>query len=279
MADEAKIQQYVLLAKGARGRAIVDLITKATSEPGLFGFGELLAVPSVQEIKSGEHAAHFNLLQLFAYGTCEDYKGSAGSLPPLNPQQQLKLKQLTVVSLALKVKVISYAQLQAVLGIPTVRELEDFIITECCYTSVIKGKLDQRASCLLIHDAIGRDVRPEQLAELEAGLAAWTSTAEALLGALEQRMAFAASEAEAAARKKEAVEAAAEEMKKNLKAELDLARTGDMYLDDAYMDMEDERMDRLGGGGGHAPVHHGGPGDRAERTDRAAAGRPKRRLR
>ena len=31
--------------------------------------------------------------------------GNASSLPPLNEQQQLKLKQITLVSLALKVKV------------------------------------------------------------------------------------------------------------------------------------------------------------------------------
>lgn len=47
--DESKIQQYVLLAKGARGKALADLITRATSEPNLFVFGELLDVPSIQE--------------------------------------------------------------------------------------------------------------------------------------------------------------------------------------------------------------------------------------
>ena len=48
--DESKIQQYLLLAKNARGRAACDLISKATSEPGLFGFSELLSVPSIQEV-------------------------------------------------------------------------------------------------------------------------------------------------------------------------------------------------------------------------------------
>jgi COP9 signalosome complex subunit 7 len=49
-ADEsAKIEQWLALAKGARGRAIADLIAKATAEPGLFGYAELLAAPSIQE--------------------------------------------------------------------------------------------------------------------------------------------------------------------------------------------------------------------------------------
>jgi hypothetical protein len=36
------------------------------------------------------------------------------------------------------------------LDIPTVRELEDFIIAECFYTNVIKGKLDQKQRCLQV---------------------------------------------------------------------------------------------------------------------------------
>lgn len=124
MADDAKIQQFVLLAKGARGRAIVDLIGKATSEPGLFGFGELLAVPSVQEvgvgrspcfghvyrsgphgdlnvptcmlcaqIKAGEFAPHYNLLQLFAYGTWADYKGGDSTACCLSWCMTVELKR------------------------------------------------------------------------------------------------------------------------------------------------------------------------------------------
>ena len=55
--DESKIQQYVLLAKGARGRGLLDLISKATSEPGLFTFGELLDVPTIADVGDTPHAA------------------------------------------------------------------------------------------------------------------------------------------------------------------------------------------------------------------------------
>lgn len=47
---EEKIEQYRLLAKGTRGRALVDLVQKATREPGLFAFGEILDVESVKEV-------------------------------------------------------------------------------------------------------------------------------------------------------------------------------------------------------------------------------------
>ena len=50
MATDVRLQQYILLSKGARGRAVAELINKATSEPGLFCFGELIDAPSVNEV-------------------------------------------------------------------------------------------------------------------------------------------------------------------------------------------------------------------------------------
>ena len=50
MEGAAKLEQYLLLAKGARGRAVADLILKVTAEPGVYAFGELLDVPSVKEV-------------------------------------------------------------------------------------------------------------------------------------------------------------------------------------------------------------------------------------
>lgn len=118
-------------------------------------------------------------------------------------------------------QVIPYEALQQQLDIPTVRQLEDFIITEGFYTNIIAGKLDQKKACLQVcawyalgddlikwvvcttwftltdkcvlfptlcglahrssyhllhtqvHNSIGRDVQPEQLPELEAGLQNW----------------------------------------------------------------------------------------------------------
>ena len=49
----------------------------------------------------------FNVLHACAYSPCKspDPAAAGGSLPPLNPHQANKLKQLTLVSLALNVKV------------------------------------------------------------------------------------------------------------------------------------------------------------------------------
>ena len=52
MADnESKVEPFLLLAKNARGLALVDLIGKCTAEPGLFTFGEILSLPGVQEVR------------------------------------------------------------------------------------------------------------------------------------------------------------------------------------------------------------------------------------
>lgn len=48
---EDVMMQYLLLAKGARGRALMELISRATSDPMLFAFGELLDVPTVSEVR------------------------------------------------------------------------------------------------------------------------------------------------------------------------------------------------------------------------------------
>jgi len=104
--DDAKIQQYLLLAKSTKGRGLADLIVKATEDPGLFAFAELLATPSVQEVrgaalpascaacavqgsdivldlaptlqlKKGEHALFVALLELFCYGTWAHAQGES----------------------------------------------------------------------------------------------------------------------------------------------------------------------------------------------------------
>lgn len=50
MDNAAKVEQFLLLAKNARGLALADLIGKATAEPGLFTFGEIMSMPAAQEV-------------------------------------------------------------------------------------------------------------------------------------------------------------------------------------------------------------------------------------
>ena len=45
-------EQFVLLAKSAKGPAVVELIKQVLSAPGIYVFGELLTMPTVQEVST-----------------------------------------------------------------------------------------------------------------------------------------------------------------------------------------------------------------------------------
>jgi COP9 signalosome complex subunit 7 len=53
MENDAKIQAFLLLGKNVKGRSCAELIAKATSEPGLYNFGELWDLPGVQDVGCG----------------------------------------------------------------------------------------------------------------------------------------------------------------------------------------------------------------------------------
>lgn len=95
-----KLEPFLLMSKSAKGAAAAKLILDATGSPGVFVFGELLDVPSIQEVRvrscepgegadrtlptqlsrNEQYVGHYRLLQLFAYGTYDDYL-SASNLP------------------------------------------------------------------------------------------------------------------------------------------------------------------------------------------------------
>ena len=56
-----------------------------------------------------------------------------------------------------------YDQLMQELDVANVRELEYFLINECMYTGIVRGKLDQLRRCFEVQFAAGRDLRPDQL--------------------------------------------------------------------------------------------------------------------
>ena len=68
------LEQFLLLAKSAKGSAVAELIRHATEASGVYVFGELLECKCVEEIRNGPHASSVNLLEIFAYSTYEDYK-------------------------------------------------------------------------------------------------------------------------------------------------------------------------------------------------------------
>lgn len=67
------LEQFLLLAKSAKGPAVVELIKHATEANGVYVFSELLECGCVTEIRDGPHSSSVRLLEIFAYSTYEDY--------------------------------------------------------------------------------------------------------------------------------------------------------------------------------------------------------------
>lgn len=68
---------------------------------------------------------------------------------------------------------ISYAVLMEELDIPTVRQLEDFLINDCIYTGLVKGRLNQKEKLLRVEECSPRDVRRPDLPLVLAGAKEW----------------------------------------------------------------------------------------------------------
>lgn len=47
-----KLESFLLLAKGTKGRALCDLVVKATGESGMYEFGELVELATAKEVSS-----------------------------------------------------------------------------------------------------------------------------------------------------------------------------------------------------------------------------------
>ncbi len=50
------MEQFVLLAKSAKGAAAVELVKQALAAPGVYVFGELLDAPNIKEVKVFTHS-------------------------------------------------------------------------------------------------------------------------------------------------------------------------------------------------------------------------------
>lgn len=72
------LEPFLALSKHANSpRAAADLITQATSAPNTYVFAELLQTPNIQSLLgSEEYASYLTLLEIFAWGTWGDYKGT-----------------------------------------------------------------------------------------------------------------------------------------------------------------------------------------------------------
>ncbi|KAK0503470.1 hypothetical protein EDD18DRAFT_633448 [Armillaria luteobubalina] len=210
----ARLEPFLLMAKSMKGAAAAKLIQDATSAPGVFVFAELLDLPNILELEKIEHHRKFlSLLQLFAYRTYQDYLQHRDELPPLNQAQIIKLKHLSIVTMATEKRILPYSDLLKALDMPTVRELEDLII-DAIYLDILRGKLDQKEGQLEVEYTMGRDLEPGKLESVLAALQDWAAATSSVLATLDSKIVQISSETTAAKKRQEEYELA---LQSNLK--------------------------------------------------------------
>ncbi|CAN6981987.1 unnamed protein product, partial [Brassica rapa subsp. trilocularis] len=239
------IDELVRRASTCNGEALLPIIIEATSHPSLFAFSEILALPNVAQLEGSTHSVYVDVLRLFAHGTWADYKCNASRIPHLSPDQILKLKQLTVLTLAESNKVLPYDTLMAELDVTNVRQLEDFLINDCMYAGIVRGKLDQLKRCFEVPFAAGRDLRPGQLGNMLHTLSNWLNTSENLLGSIQDKIKWADNMSEIDKKHRKEAEEGVEEVKKSLSMKGDIDSRGHKEIfgePSGVMDYEEDRI-------------------------------------
>ncbi|KAF2820741.1 hypothetical protein CC86DRAFT_304514 [Ophiobolus disseminans] len=201
------LEPFLALSKSATSpRAASDLISQATSAPNTYVFAELLQKPNIQSLRtSEEYASYLTLLEIFAWGTWEDYKAQP-NLPKLSAQQHKKLLLLSLLPLSSSHSTLTYKHLQTALDLPTTRALEE-LITTAIYTGLLTATLDPANSRISVTSVAPlRDLAPGSLPALQSTLQSWSQRCDTALADLETQVAKVKQEAvdrEKVRRKKE----------------------------------------------------------------------------
>lgn len=110
-------------------------------------------------------------------------------LPALSPQQERKLRLLSLLSLASNQANLTYASLQKALSLPDAQSLEK-LVTTAIYSSMVTGTLDPAHQVANITSiAPLRDLAPGSIPTLTATLDQWSSQCTSTLTDLEAHIA------------------------------------------------------------------------------------------
>ncbi|KAL7620735.1 hypothetical protein AAE478_009733 [Parahypoxylon ruwenzoriense] len=186
------LEPFLALSKSAAApRAAADLVTQATSNPHTYVFAELLQTPQIQALtQSPEHAPYLSLLEIFSFGMYETYNQSRDSLPALNDAQLLKLRQLSLLTLARDPHAnLTYTALQTSLGLSDARAVEDLVIS-AIYAGLVAAQLDPRHQAVHVSSVSPlRDLAPNSIPSMLTALRAWSGRCSETLSDLEAQIA------------------------------------------------------------------------------------------
>ncbi|GAW11529.1 hypothetical protein ANO14919_008760 [Xylariales sp. No.14919] len=245
------LEPYVALSKSATApRAAADLVIQATSNPNTYVFAELLRTPQIQALaQSPDYALHLRLLEIFSYGTYAEFT-STTNLPPLNDAQTLKLRQLSLLTLAKNPHNLTYASLQQSLSLDNARAVEDLVIS-AIYAGLLKAQLDPRNGVVRVSSVSPlRDLAPGSIPLILNSLREWSGRCTSTLEDLEAQIAsIKAAAAKRHSDKKAAAEQSARlvEEEKNAEQGVHSQRQGAM-LNRALARIQGQRFGKRGSG-------------------------------
>ncbi|KAL2426563.1 COP9 signalosome complex subunit 7 [Exophiala dermatitidis] len=198
----AALQPFVHLAtttKSPSPRFVAELIKGAISAPGAYVFTELLQTPAVQSLRGTELQSWLTLLEIFSWGTYEEYK-NIPDLPQLDDAQTLKLRQLSLLTLAspfapnlngteatTTTNTLTYPSLLKSLSLPDAASLES-LVTQSIYSGLLTGRLSPTSNppvVNIVSVAPLRDLRPQSLPALLQILQTWESRCTSVVSELE----------------------------------------------------------------------------------------------
>jgi len=185
------LENFRVLAEGAKGEALIYVIKNAIKHPQVFVFGEILNVQSVKDLANNPQLKpYLELLRIFAYGSYPEFKAHEKDLKlkeELDPKSRNKLKMLSIVEAASKNKFLFYDKLMKDLDVQSVRDLEDLVI-DCVYANLLQGKLDQRKKAFEVQWVMGRDLGPTEVEDMLKTVDVWLKNSEQLMTALDEKM-------------------------------------------------------------------------------------------
>ncbi|EXJ83566.1 hypothetical protein A1O1_07189 [Capronia coronata CBS 617.96] len=305
----AAIQPFVHLAtttKSPSPRFVAELIKGAISAPGTYVFTELLQTPACQSLRGTELQSWLTLLEVFSWGTYAEYKGMPG-LPELDEPQTLKLRQLSLLTLASPfapsdgttvTDALTYPSLLQSLSLPDAASLES-LVTQSIYSGLLTARLSPTSSPPVVNItsvAPLRDLRPQSLPALLQILQTWESRCTSVVSEMEAQISSirqTAAQRNTTQRKRQEVVDAAVLSEKALdngesksggrptrgvhrlpsKRDIDQQMEGegeDLSDDDGRMDL-DEGLGDVGHHGGGGRGGHGAGGSRGAKRNRGRA--------
>ncbi|GLI76480.1 hypothetical protein PoHVEF18_004753 [Penicillium ochrochloron] len=191
------LQPFVALAtsnSATSPRFVANIVTNATSAPQTYVFAELLETPTIQALAApdtpAEYKGYLKLLEIFAWGTWQEYQATP-NLPKLSAEQTLKLRLLSLLTLATTTKPLTYQTLMNSLSLPTTADLES-LVTTAIYANLISARLSPASTPPTINVtsvAPLRDVQPQSLPQMVTLLTEWESRCGEVVTDLETEIA------------------------------------------------------------------------------------------